>query len=300
MSTSTLTVPVARPETLRSFRFEQKPLRVMERPGGLWFVAADACSVLGIGNSRMAVARLDMDEKDVSSADTPGGPQQLSIISESGLYTLILRSRGATTPGTPAHRFRKWVTQVVLPTIRRTGRYASVAKLPIPNVRAGSGKRILVSVRLEQHWHGEDAMQVAFTEDGQPWFVAADISWILDRKQFGAGKMTDRMPLEGKALCVGEGVGLHRKIVLNAQGIEWLLTHRGDAVIPGSNAWKFRQWLNDEVFPAVYPVPSQSAAPAKRDVVTARKHELKIVVEKHEKLMRGILAELRSLMARVA
>jgi prophage antirepressor-like protein len=57
------------------------------------------------------------------STDTPGGPQEVVIVSESGLYTLILRSRTATTPGTVQHRFRRWVTSEVLPAIRKTGTY---------------------------------------------------------------------------------------------------------------------------------------------------------------------------------
>ncbi len=57
----------------------------------------------------LAAEKLDEDEKaDIGSTDTLGGSQRVNIISESGLYTLILRSRDAVTAGTPAHRFRKW------------------------------------------------------------------------------------------------------------------------------------------------------------------------------------------------
>lgn len=98
-------------------------VRVILRDQDPWFVAADVCAALEIANHRDAVAKLDADEKGVGLTDTHGGPQELTIISESGLYTLILRCRGATTPGTPAHRFRKWVTAEVLPAIRKTGRY---------------------------------------------------------------------------------------------------------------------------------------------------------------------------------
>ncbi|MEO5376129.1 MAG: Bro-N domain-containing protein [Alphaproteobacteria bacterium] len=86
-----------------------------------WFVAADVCRVLEIGNSRDAVSRLDDDEKssfltDVGTADAP--VRKVSIINESGLYSLIMTSRKPA-----AKRFRKWVTADVLPSIRRTGRY---------------------------------------------------------------------------------------------------------------------------------------------------------------------------------
>lgn len=86
--------------------------------GAPWFVLADACRVLEIRNSRDAAASLDEDEKGVATTDTPGGQQELTIVNESGLYSLILRSRKPE-----AKRFKKWVTAEVLPTIRRTGAY---------------------------------------------------------------------------------------------------------------------------------------------------------------------------------
>ncbi|EAC0475049.1 hypothetical protein DCN34_005097 [Salmonella enterica subsp. enterica] len=67
--------------------------------------------------------KLDGDERGLYSIQTLSGSQQMSIINESGLYTLILRCRDAVKPGTVPHRFRKWVTNEVLPTIRKTGRY---------------------------------------------------------------------------------------------------------------------------------------------------------------------------------
>ena len=111
------------PERDFDFRFDEHPIRVVVRDGEPWFVAADVCRALDIKNSRDALAALDADEKGVGSTDTLGGPQKMAVISESGLYTLILRCRQATTPGTVPHRFRKWVTAEVLPAIRRKGSY---------------------------------------------------------------------------------------------------------------------------------------------------------------------------------
>ena len=98
-------------------------VRAIDRGGDPWFVAVDVCAALGIANSRDAVSRLDEDEKGVASTDTLGGVQEVSIINESGLYTIILRTREAVTPGTPQHRFRKWITSEVIPAIRKTGSY---------------------------------------------------------------------------------------------------------------------------------------------------------------------------------
>lgn len=83
-----------------------------------WFVAADVCNALEISNARDAVTRLDEDEKGVVSTDTLGGNQQVNIISESGLYSLVLGSRKPE-----AKQFKRWITHEVLPTIRRTGQY---------------------------------------------------------------------------------------------------------------------------------------------------------------------------------
>lgn len=107
------------------FAFGDQLLRVIRRNGEPWFVAADVCRALGIKNHRDAIERLDDDEKGVGTSDTLGGEQQLAIVSESGMYAIVLRSQAALTPGTVAHRFRKWVTAEVLPSIRRTGAYAA-------------------------------------------------------------------------------------------------------------------------------------------------------------------------------
>lgn len=85
-----------------------------------WFVVVDVCKALEIRNNRMAVERLDDDEKGVSSIDTLGGPQDVIIINESGLYSLILTSRKPE-----ARAFKRWITHEVLPSIRKRGIYAT-------------------------------------------------------------------------------------------------------------------------------------------------------------------------------
>lgn len=82
------------------------------------------CTAIAVINHRDAVSKLDDDEKGVASTDTLSGRQKMTIISESGLYTLILRCRDAVKQGTLPYRFRKWVTNEVLPQIRKTGSYS--------------------------------------------------------------------------------------------------------------------------------------------------------------------------------
>ena len=105
--------------SVASFSFENFPVRAINRNGEIWFVAADVGAVLELTNVRASVALLDDDEKGVNTIDTPSGKQEMSIINESGLYALILRSRKPE-----AKRFRKWVTSEVLPSIRKTGSYS--------------------------------------------------------------------------------------------------------------------------------------------------------------------------------
>ena len=102
------------------FRYEDHEVRVTVVDGEPWFVAADVCAVLDIRNSRDALGRLDADERGVATTDTLGGPQQVTVINEAGLYSLILTSRKPE-----AKAFKRWITHDVLPAIRKTGSYGS-------------------------------------------------------------------------------------------------------------------------------------------------------------------------------
>lgn len=102
------------------FKYEESKLvRTMNVSGEPWFVLKDVCDVLGLSTPARVAERLDSDE--VSQAhliDSMGRSQEMTIISESGLYNVILRSDKPE-----AKPFRKWVTSVVLPSIRKNGGY---------------------------------------------------------------------------------------------------------------------------------------------------------------------------------
>ncbi|HHA2249950.1 TPA: Bro-N domain-containing protein [Enterobacter ludwigii] len=116
-------------KALSVFSFQENlPVRVVMVDGDPWFLAADVCSAAGIDTT--GIRKLDEDEKGLHLMQTPGGFQNVSIISESGLYTLILRCRDAVKQGTTAWRFRKWVTNEVLPAIRKNGEYTYVESAP--------------------------------------------------------------------------------------------------------------------------------------------------------------------------
>lgn len=106
-------------DNLQVFNFDGHELTVViNQDGNPMFVANQVCKMLDISNARDAISRLEEDEKRVSEIPTPGGNQNVNLVTESGLYTLIFRSNKEE-----AKKFRKWVTSEVLPTIRKTGSF---------------------------------------------------------------------------------------------------------------------------------------------------------------------------------
>ncbi|BCZ39817.1 TPA: hypothetical protein K8J16_001150 [Serratia marcescens] len=102
------------------FDFESQNIRTVIIENEAWFIAEDVCRTLKLSNPSMSLKSLDDDERSKLNLGRQG---EANIINESGLYTLILRCRDAVKQGTLPWRFRKWVTNEVLPTIRKTGRY---------------------------------------------------------------------------------------------------------------------------------------------------------------------------------
>lgn len=109
---------------MRVFSSEQfGHVRAIMRDGEPWFVAADICKALEIANNRDALTRIDDDEKGVALADTLGGKQEVTIVNEPGLYSLVLGSRKPE-----AKVFKRWVTHEIIPTIRKTGGYVQAGR----------------------------------------------------------------------------------------------------------------------------------------------------------------------------
>lgn len=123
-------------------------MRVVTIEGEPWMVAADACGMLAINNTSDAVRTLDDDEKGVATVDTPGGPQQMAVVNEAGLYHLIFKSRKAE-----AKAFQRWVFHVVLPEWRKAG---------APAQRELSRREIALMIIAQ-----EDALEAAAAQIGQ-------------------------------------------------------------------------------------------------------------------------------------
>ena len=109
----------------RTFAFEGSDVRTVMKAGEPWFVGKDVAEILAYKNPQEAIrTHVDDDDKGVSEILTPGGKQKTPIINESGVYSLILRSKLPS-----AKRFKKWITQEVLPSLRRNGAYLTPQKL---------------------------------------------------------------------------------------------------------------------------------------------------------------------------
>lgn len=100
------------------FSYQDREVRTVLIDGDPWFIAGDVCAVLGYTRGRDAMRMLRDREKGAHSVRTPGGVQEVTIISEQGLYRLVMRSERGE-----AESFQDWVTGEVLPAIRRTGSY---------------------------------------------------------------------------------------------------------------------------------------------------------------------------------
>ena len=116
---------MAMTNAIQIFDYKSNKVRTVEQDGQVWFVAKDVCDILELKNVTDSLKSLDDDEKmtlgfSESHSGKRGGAQSINVISESGLYTLIMRSRKPE-----ARRFRKWVTNEVLPSIMRTGSYTA-------------------------------------------------------------------------------------------------------------------------------------------------------------------------------
>ena len=124
----------ARTDAPKSFTFHLSEsasftVRAVLRDGEPWFVAADVCAALDLGNPSMSLRRLDADEHALISIEgISRGNDAANLINESGLYSLILGSRKPE-----AKPFKRWVTSEVLPEIRKTGGYARNTPVALPN-----------------------------------------------------------------------------------------------------------------------------------------------------------------------
>lgn len=218
-------------QQLMPFDYEGREIRVVkDEQGDPWFVAADVCAVLQLPETHKAVARLDDDEKDRNSIPTPGGSQSMTVVSESGLYNLVLGSRKAE-----AKRFKRWVTHEVLPAIRKTGSYAVPAMAALP---APTQDRVTSLLLI-----GEAVAKVPGVKAGIA--MAATLTCIHENTGLTIETLRRALPAANEPICslnatqLGKLVGLSAKttnlrlanlgLQVRNERDEWELTESGEA-----------------------------------------------------------------------
>ena len=218
-------------QQLMPFDYEGREIRVVkDEQGDPWFVAADVCAVLQLPETHKAVARLDDDEKDRNSIPTLGGIQSMTVVSESGLYNLVLGSRKAE-----AKRFKRWVTHEVLPAIRKTGSYAVPAMAALP---APTQDRVTSLLLI-----GEAVAKVPGVKAGIA--MAATLTCIHENTGLTIETLRRALPAANEPICslnatqLGKLVGLSAKttnlrlanlgLQVRNERDEWELTEPGEA-----------------------------------------------------------------------
>lgn len=131
---------------IQIFKNEQfGEVRTIAKDGEPWFVAADVCKALEIGNPTDAIRRLDTDEHTLVLIEGASNGLPVNAVSEAGLYTLVLGSRKPE-----AKAFKRWITHEVIPTIRRHGAYATETTIESIIADPESGIKLLQALKTEQ------------------------------------------------------------------------------------------------------------------------------------------------------
>ena len=130
---------------LQIFTYNGNEVRTVQKDGEPWWVLKDVCEILGLGSPHKVFERLDEDEKGRNLIPTLGGGQEMTVINESGLYNVILRSDKPE-----AKPFRRWVTSEVLPSIRRHGAYMTPETLAAAILNPDLLIRLCTALKDEQ------------------------------------------------------------------------------------------------------------------------------------------------------
>ena len=122
-------------EGLNNFFYDSHLVRVALVDGEPRFLAADLARVLGYRDANTAIRKVHLDEKGTHIVRTPGGDQEMAVVTEPGLYSLVMGSRRPE-----AQAFKRWVTHEVLPSIRKTGSYQAdpAPAFEVPKTLAGA------------------------------------------------------------------------------------------------------------------------------------------------------------------
>lgn len=222
--------------------FEGNNIRIVQRHGDAWFVAADVCGALKLGNTTMAMQRLDDDETTLITIEGRYREREVNAVNEPGLYALIMRSRKPA-----AKRFDRWVRHEVLPELRKNGRYhmqssrdgdiLDVAGALLQGLKEEREARR----RIEAKQQAADTEREQLKNQMQNRQLAADIgerSWESMRKEAvrivrrrGGGPYADRWHAVYNRVATETGIDLPSKYPKSRRGSRSILkcTTRNEA-----------------------------------------------------------------------
>lgn len=165
---------------LTTYNFDSSEVRILIRDSEPWFVGKDVATVLGYSNPQKAISNhVDEEDKGVTKWDTLGGIQNMIIINESGLYSLILSSKMPATK-----KFKHWVTSEVLPQIRKAGAYAPESpKLYFDSKNTKKPKPKLTTIRVGEKT--SQLLKILSEETGKT------KEWIAEQMILFAAKHTE-------------------------------------------------------------------------------------------------------------
>lgn len=199
---------------IQNFVFDGSQIRTLTIDDEPYFVGKDVAEVLGYSNPRKAIRNhVDEEDRGVTKMGTPGGIQDLTIINESGLYSLIMSSK---LPD--AKRFKRWVTSEVLPQIRKHGMYATAELLNNPDLAIQAFTALKAEREKVQALSLTNAIQAQQIAELQPKASYYDV--ILNCKDLiSISKIAKDYGKSGRWL----NEELHRRHIQYKQGKQWLL-----------------------------------------------------------------------------
>ena len=186
-------------KSLELFHFKGRQVRTIQLDSEPWFVAADVCDVLGLSNPSQALSYLDRDERRLITNEAWRTNGNMAIVSEPGLYSLVLRSRRPEAKG-----FRRWIAHEVIPALRQTGGYlmpAVSASTVGPSNLLQFSRRDLLNLALEAEAECEELRpKAAFFDrvaDSSDSFSLAETAKMLETEGYGRNNLIKFLRHEG-------------------------------------------------------------------------------------------------------
>lgn len=214
------------------FTYEGNPLRVVKIDGQPWFIASDVAAILGYARARDAVRTLRDQHKGAHLMRTPGGEQEVTVISRSGLFRLALRSDKAE-----ADAFQDWVTDEVLPAVMDTGSYSLPAqRTELPDISTPEGVMVMADMFAATARQLVEAKQTIATiaPAAESWETLA--SGTGDYSVADAAKILSRDP----RIKLGQ-----QRLFTHLLGIRWLYRQPGDQRLRVYQTAIERGWLSE-------------------------------------------------------